>query len=279
MTVKISWIITGRSSFVTSSANAYRVSSINKIGSITDNWYSNLAITDPALPTLIQDYALLRASLLPDVAAVVGARVQTVGALGAAQPFRVSRSGSAGELADIPQMALSCTARSKATQAERKFVLGFIPDDIIEYGSYKANSTFQWNLNALLDFVDANLLIRAINQVNTVFELESIDEDGNLVASVDLPFNALDKVQVMRTVNEQFRKVGGIHKLATKTDAKHFKLAKWKRGACLEGVIRAHGVNFEGVTFPTWSRQSPEATTRKVGRVFGSLRGRASRRS
>jgi len=274
MTAKVTFILTASSQHNSANAESDPEPGVqNKTGSVTENYYSALSAGSAELKSAMGGYIELRSLLMTQAAAIVGGRMQTVGLLGAALPLQSYSRGAVTTEQDIPQMALKVTARSTASLASRSVIFAAIPDARVLRGSYKKENNFHTAFQNLLDYIKTNFLMQAIDQTKPRFDILSIDVNGNVVMDQETPFDIDDNIQVMRTVNAKLKRVGGMYRISTKTDATHFKLADWDLGATVKGKMREHAVNYEAVTFTDYDRDWPAVTIKKFGRPFNSLGG------
>lgn len=256
--------------------NAGAAGATTRIGGISESWYSTLTYNSQEMTDMVNEYCKRRARLLPNMCAIVARRFQEVGSRGKVIVSKRSFSGSADTIGDIPQMALAVQSHSRTTGAERKIILGAIPDARVSRGSYVPSNIFQANLISLLDWIQANCLMRAIVQTVPTFPLVQVSDTGIVTTDGVTGFAVDNMVQIMSTRGARYVARGGFFKITKVLDTTSFQLNDWKYGLCLKGKVRLAQKDFEQVNFYDNDRTNPKVTTRKFGRPFDLFRGRAS---
>jgi len=277
MTVKVTTFINAavQQNNPNEAGDAGAAGATTRIGGISESFYVNGTYNSNELFDLMDAYCTLRVKLLPNVCAIVGTRLQEVGARAKTLVRRKSYSGTADTIGDIPQMALRLNAHSRTSGAERAIVLGAIPDARVNRGTYNPSLVFQNNLNAYCQFVQNNFLMRATVQTVPTFAIAGISDVGLVTTVNDTLFEEGNVVQILSSRDSKYRARGGYFKIISKPTAKTFLLEKWDFGPCVDGKVRLRETAFEQVDVYASDRTNPIATTRKFGRPFNLYRGRA----
>jgi hypothetical protein len=229
----------------------------------------------------VSDLLDARAKILAKQGSIVAYRYQTVvpdGRPTRSQVYLANRVGNADYPTDIPNMAFAYRGYSSGQNMRIMELRGF-PDSQVVTGEAARDPNMVRNMNAFTKkLVDDGWGFRGIQKdVQTV--------DINLIGSVGAVSTVDDfacppvgkKVQILRTKespegDDQF---GGIFKVLSITDARHFTLQGWDNGDTKDGRVRSYAHDFFPFNF--FSEQA--VYTRKVGRPFFQYRGRASNKA
>jgi hypothetical protein len=278
MTAKVTFFINAavQNNVQGAAGTAASAGATSRIGGISESWYNDLPYNSNNLWSKAQEYARLRAALLPNVCAVVAIRYEDIGQLGKVIVQEKTYSGTADTIGDIPQMALRFNVHSASTGAERKFFLGAVPDARVLRGSYNPAGPWVDNLNLFIVWLQGNFLMRAIKKDVPTVAISGITAPGVVTCGTGLTVTNGMKLQVLRTVNSKDRQVGDVYTVTGRVSDTEFSLQNWNHGVTSGGKIRPYVIQYEELQVYPTDAISPRATTRKFGRPFGEFRGRAS---
>lgn len=222
---------------------------------------------------------LSRAALLPLGAAIVGYRIQQVDIPNAPiQTGSLSYPGSAGILADIPQMAMLCTAKGVGVNNIRRFTIRAIPDGQVTEGEYKPTSDFQLSMGQYLSTLN-NWAFRAKQQAVTKLRIISIQPNGDMLTELAPPFALGQMVRVTRSRDSGGNLRGGRFRVSATipTGDAQTRMVGWTYGLTTGGSVTAD----QQYIYPAFDGTTTaigRIVTRRVGRPFIGFRGRRSKR-
>lgn len=246
-----------------------------RIAGWSESWYRADVSAQMALAIMNDANGLCesRAALLNTSAAVVGQRVQQVSPVGATLVGTTVFGSPLKDLADIPQMSISCYMQGKAAVNRRRVSLRGIPDSKVVGGGYVRAAAFTANLGAFYKSLDGYSFPGHDKSVAGVKVL-AVDANGRATLDKANPFAVNTPVRVTRI------------KELSSGDTRHFSTVVTAQIA--PNIVqldpnRAFIVGLGGrmdsdvVLYFLVDPQEvpiPKITTRKVGRPFDSYRGR-----
>lgn len=253
----------------------------HRIAGWSETWYQPGGTIPQALALLINPQttsplvplALARAALLPQGAAIVGARFQTVNPPGPSQSIALSLPGSAGQ-ADVPQMALLMSAAGIGLGNIRHFTLRGIPDAVVTEGEQNINGVnnfpFQTFVKSLAGWYFQG---RDLSQPRVKILIGT--SQGNFTTETPPLFapNTMIRMARLQVVGSN-KSIGGRFQVNSVGPGNVFTVNGWSGQLTAGGSARGDGQVYPQVdvnnVFPT------RIVVRKVGRPFGQYRGRRS---
>ena len=250
-------------------------SPVRHLGGWSESFYNGSSYA----PTMFAQTVTLcaaRAQLLPTGATIVGQRYQVVNPAGISSSTANVYPGSAGLLADVPQMALLFRVPSNNTRNVRPVILRGTPDARIVEGEYVPSGTYTSALSAFfLQLSVYQWQFRGLNLDAPQAPLFSIDNLGNYTAISALPFVGGELVKVLRATDSNGDRYGASGMIKSVATTKTGQITPWTGGVTTGGVIRQTQIVFP--VFAPFTPGTPRVVVKKVGRPFGQYRGRHSR--
>lgn len=231
--------------------------------------FSPLYVTD------FYDWCRVRAQLLCAGAAIVGQRFQQVDPVGGSSTSNRRFPGQLSLVQDVPQMALFWRQPGLNAPNSKPITLRGIPDDLVKEGEYKPFFLIPTFLQQYCT-ENARWQFRGRDLTQTNIPLISVDANGLAETSIAHPYAANDRVRVLRTMNVNGKRQGGVFTVIAPITTFSLTFRAWNLGATLWGKLRKEATIYP---YPTaLFEATPRVIVRKVGRPFGGYRGRASTR-
>jgi hypothetical protein len=270
MTLKASWLWNG-----TARSNGI-------LFGFSETWYTD--DSPAALLPKMQQAAQARALLLANGTSLYGYRISDTapGSRAYTQlPGTVIKAPRGNGTPNVPQDAVLCAMLGTVAGTRKLFWLHDLPDNAVEDGELGGNQspdTVRVYLNLLANL---GFKFRYIVQSAPTGRVGSIDANGNVI-TLD-PITGIaprNVVQLLKVRGVDGRAKKGKFYVESVTDESHFKLAAWTGGVVnISGKIRLVQYQFTSLTLIPQTGIGSDATirvgTRKCGRPFGQLRGRA----
>jgi len=271
MTLKASWLFNG-------SAGAGKWSF-----GFSETWYTD---DSPAalLPKMI-DFAQMRTRILASGTELVGMRIAdtTPGSRAYTEaPMGRIRARVAAGTPNVPQDAVLCKCFGTVAGTVKRFWFHCLPDDVVEDMEFTAASDIQGNVRRLINYLAANgFKFRYTVPTAASARVLSIDVNGNVLLVEPLVGVAVGSVvQLSHVRGVDGRGKRGKYYVETRTSDSSFKLAHWPGDVvAASGKIRLVQYGFTSIAQVPDNGLGQNAVirpgTRKCGRPFNQLRGRA----
>lgn len=248
----------------------------HRVGGWSESWYMSGSI-DAAKIAKFKSLCQYRAVMLPASAAVSGQRYQTVDPVGPSSTGRQRFPGQSQLGTDVPQLSLLCRVGSIAGANFRQVELRGLPDSMVEEGEYKPNYQFTQALTGFFRVLQEDgWQFRGRDLEAPTVPIVTLDLNGAFVLADALTFGKGDRLQVIRTVDEDGIQSGGFFRVATAVSNTEGTLSKWIGGDNKDGKMRIANIIYPSVNAATMGITG--VAVRKVGRPSNSYRGRRSRR-
>lgn len=248
----------------------------NRVGGWSESWYKSGDV-GAAKIALFKNLCQYRALLLPTSAAVVGQRYQNVDPVGPSSTGRVRSPGLSAFGTDVPQLSLLCRIGAVSGANFRQIELRGLPDSLVVEGEYRPQPTFTASLTAYINLLQSdNWQFRGRDLSAPTVPIVTLDQNGAFELSQPLAFGVGDKVQVIRTMDEDGIQSGGFFYIGTATSATTGTIKNWIGGDNIGGKMRVAGIVYPTVNAATFGITG--VAVRKVGRPSNSYRGRRSRK-
>lgn len=241
----------------------------------SESWYTNL--TGDALINAMDTVSDKRRLLLAADTNIVGYRIQdaTGRSFVVRKKFIPPRANGEG---NVPVDSILCEVAVAGTTSKKRFWCHDVPDDWIVGGrlpDFVLIRVTEWleRLSAL------NFGVRYRVQSAPTAPILSIDATGAVVTSANIVLAAGDTIQFLRCRDINGRPIKGTYVVKTVTDQTHFAVAPWAGQLVgVSGRVRKLTYQIGGALVEEQSRSIVRSGSRKVGRPFFQLRGRASAR-
>lgn len=254
-----------------------QVTSVPRTAGWSESWYTNNTNIDAA-KTAFLTLCQRRAALLPTRAAVVGQRYQIVDPAGSSSTGTNRFPGSAGEVNDVPQMALFYRLPGVGVRNFRPVYIRGIPDDLVKEGEYVPNASYRQRLTNFFGTL-ASWQFKGRQLTANKWPIVSISNTGAYRTSESNTLAANQMVEVMRTRDDQGVTLSGTFPVLSVTDAFTGQLGQWPGGAWTSGSMRVPTNLYPFCNGPAVVVDDGRAVVKKVGRPFLQYRGRATTRN
>jgi len=271
MTLKASWLWNG-------TAKGGQISF-----GFSENWYTDDA---PAilLPKM-EAIARQRSSFMARNTEVYGYRIADVSP--GSRAYTQRPTGRIGAqrgvgLPNVPNDAALCQCFGSVAGTVKRFWLHNLPDGYVEDSDWNAADNVPLKARTFINLMSEHgFKFRYQVQNTAIADIQSIDALGNVTTVQALA--GVDQgsyVQLYHVRGTDGRGKRGKYRVDTMTTGRTFKLAHWPGDVvALSGKIRIVTYAFTGITAVPADGIGSDPTlrpgTRKVGRPFGQLRGRA----
>jgi hypothetical protein len=271
MTLKCSWLWNG-------TAKAGNLSF-----GFSESWYTNDA---PAvlLPKMEQS-ARFRVPMLARGTILYGYRIADTAP--GSRAYTVFPSGGIGAqrgagTPNVPQDAALCQCYGTVPGTVKRFWIHCLPDDFVKDGDFDPGSGVPGDARAYINnLATAGFLFRYTLPTSPIAKIQSIDNTGVVVLQAPLVGAALNSiVQLYHVRGVDGRGKRGKFTISAFVDNQHFTLGHWPGDVVgASGSLRLTTYGFTSIQqVPPLGLQSDPTIkpgTRKCGRPFGQLRGRA----
>lgn len=217
----------------------------------------------------------LRAACLPDSGRIVGQRFQQIDPVGSSVSTGRQFLGLSQQKTDIPSVSLLCKIGVSDAPNVRQMILRGIPDINIKEGEYNPEPPFPANLVALANYTTGYKFFGRVLDAQQA-TIDNIDVNGVVTTTAAFPLTAPVYVTVLRTLDDNGRKIGGTFRVNTVGSTFAFTLVGWTGGITHGGKVRLALTSLftvqGGLFVPV------RAITKKVGRPSGGFVGKVSAR-
>ena len=247
---------------------------ITRTAGWSESWYLvNLSADEVRARTV--NLAQVRAALLPIGCAVVGQRYQTVDPVGPSQTGSVVFPGTAGTLADVPQMSLFYRLPASTGRNIRPVVLRGLPDARSVRGEYLPSDKYDKALASFFGVLRGQAFCFRGRDLSKP-ELPIVAVIGHTVSTQDAHgFTEGQMVRILRTVDDDSgRKMGGVFQVRTPITTRQFDIYPDNNWDTRGGRVRLEAAAY----FTIGVEGTPRVMVRKAGRAFFGYRGRQSNR-
>lgn len=248
---------------------------ITRVGGWSESWYLDAETVSP--DDRFRRVNLARAALLPIGCSIIGQRYQMVEPVGSSQTGSFVYPGTAGTLADVPQMALFCRVHAVNAINIRPAVLRGIPDARAVRGEYNPSDAYTKAISLYFgELATWGFKFRGRDLSAPQLPLIHILADGSVQTEVAHTYVVGDMVQVLRAVGADGRKRGGRFQVTAVLNSFHFSI-NWNQLFDSTGgrVRKDLGYSYYDIVTPVDIRG---VTVKRVGRPFFQYRGRRSNR-
>lgn len=247
-----------------------------RVGGWSESWYSTGEYSS-GLATKFRLLCARRAILLPTGAAIVGQRYQKVAPVGASVTSAFTYAGVAGRPCDVPQIALFLRTPSRNFPNIRPVTLRGVPDARVVTGEY-ANDTTGFYDFALRRFFEelTQWNFRGFDRSVDAGDVFSVDAQGVVLLKAPYAAAVHDIIHFSGCLDINGIKRGGNFHVTAAPGVFTFTVGNWPYGLCQGGKVTKRVEVFPAVG--EMVSITPRVIVRKVGRPFGSYRGRASKR-
>jgi hypothetical protein len=222
-----------------------------------------------------------RAGMLPKQAAMVGLRIGQFTKEGnRLLPGQTSvrkflKPGQAGYSCDVPQMALELGGSTSGINSS-KFTVRGMPDNQVVNGEYAPTDAWDQRLQEFMNSLEAQgwqMVGRVLT--NQSYKVVSVSATGVCALGVPTPFANGNTVRLLRCNDELGRPVNGVYTVSQNAGST-FLFDNWPQGVTVsaKGTVRLDAIDF----FTYTNIEVSKVVVRKVGRPFGSYRGKRSKR-
>lgn len=247
---------------------------ITRTGGWSESWYLQ-GVAQSEATTRFLNLCRLRAAMLPIACAVAGQRYQTVDPVGPSQTGSTVFPGTAGTLADIPQMALYFRMYSDSGRNIRPFFMRGLPDARSVRGEYMPSQAFDTAIDNFFANIRGSLFrFRGRDLSLPEIPLISVAVNGTVQTANPHTYTVGTMVRILRTVDADGRKLGGLFQVATVINSFSFTIIPNPAWVTDGGKVRQEAIIFTGVN----QVSQPRVAVKKVGKAFFGYRGRQSKR-
>lgn len=247
----------------------------SRVAGWSESWYlvSNSARDALELMNNANGLCESRAALLSTSGAIIGQRVQQVSPVGPVLIGQAQFPSPVKELADVPQMAISCVFSGKAVTNRRRISLRGVPDARVVGGGYAKAASFTVSLTAFYKSLSGYSFPGHDRSVPGV-RILSCDANGRVILAAPnvLPINT--PVRITRIKEIASAEIRNFNSVITAQPFNNIVQLDPNRSA-VSGI----GGRMDNNTLAYFAVDpddvpTPTITTRKVGRPSDSYRGR-----
>lgn len=217
-----------------------------------------------------------RAALLPFGASITGIRVQSVVPAAPAQSIGILLPGQAGNLADVPQMAVLLACPGLGVNNIRRVALRGIPDAQVIEGEASYTGPYLGQLQTFIALLNSwkfrgRDLSQPLNKIVSITALGVITFEGNVT------YSPLDFVRILKAKDSTGNLRGGRFQITVVgPNSNQVTIGGWPFGATTGGSARKDAVVYPLVD--SANTKANRVVVKKVGRPFVAYRGRRSRK-
>lgn len=237
--------------------------------SVTD--FNSVSLAQRDLIALCQ----ARAGLMPIGVRVVGQRYQVISPIGPSISTARQFPGTLQTTCDLPQVSVLARIGTSASPNTRNIIIRGIPDGAVVEGEYLDGviPAANWTnyARALNGYLFSGRVLTANQQT-----IDHIDANGAVVLTEALTVTAGTYVRVLRSLNDNGRRVGGRFRVGTVASPMTFQLERYDLGLVNGGKMRIDEQAYFSIAQDTFG--IVRAITRKAGRPFGQFSGKVSAR-
>lgn len=244
-----------------------------RVGGWSESVYDDVGSFGVATINAFNKLCRLRAALLPTGSYIKGQRYQFVTPAGQSQTRDVPFPGPVGVPTDVPQMALLCSCPGKNVINRRNMILRGLPDAQVVEGEYVGINNYSQLVSAYFEQL-SEFNFRGVDLAQQAFPLLTIAADGRLTFEDTTTLVAGEMVKVLRTLDSDDRKKGGVFKTIGLENPVGLGLINWPHGLTKGGKVRKNLIIWPA--FDGARCQISQAIVRKVGKTSGQYRGRRS---
>ncbi len=257
----------------------------HRTGSFSESWYVtadsaqsviNLAANGPVAGVV--GLWPGRAALLGLGSALIGYRLQSVSPFGPSQSGSINFPGQAGNLADVPQMALLLKTPGVGVNNIRRTRLKGVPDAQVIEGEFQPTAAYSVALsNYLIGLASWAFRARDLSQPTIKIAAITVGTVTTVTCETAITLQVLDFVRIMRSKDSSgFLRGGRFQVLTIGPGSNQFTIASWPYGGTVGGSVRKDGIVYPQVSAA--NSAVSRVVVAKVGRPFGGYRGRRSKR-
>jgi hypothetical protein len=214
-----------------------------------------------------------RATCLSAQGRIVGVRLYSGGA-GKGQLVAASFAGPTTRPADVPSMALLCSATQPTSGLSRRWTIRGVPDGEVTTGEFAPSMSYAVQIATYFDSLQGMGWMAAVESGRV--DIFTVDTNGNVITTGVHGFavgNLVTFKNVLKTTTG--KRVGGVFEVETIGPlGTNFKVRNWTFGAATSGNASLVTQQFQSFTGSI--RSGVRVTNRKVGRPFAGYRGRRS---
>jgi len=251
------------------------VAAVGRKGGWSEGVYDNTELSETG-KAQFRKLCQKRAALLPNTAAVVAQRYQSVDPLGPSGVELARFPGTAGR-ADYPALSLYCRVAGDGVRNTRPVFLRGIPDAFIVDGEYAPNPDYRRRVETYFNEL-AGYAFRAQNLAAAQSAIIAIDANGVFTLEEDIAGLVDRKRVVVKRANVTLteKQKGGTFVVRI-NDESVMTLVGWKYGAATGGRMLLQSYIFPEIT--RGSQTTGRIVTKKIGSPFEKFVGRHSKRA